>query len=328
MSLEKIANQMVQSGKGILAADESTPTCKKRFDSINLESNALTRNQYRDMLFNSPELENYISGIILFDETFTQKDLSSGQLYPEFLSSKNILPGIKVDLGLTSLDSAKQEQRTIGLEDLYDRSSFYFSRGAKFSKWRSVFHITNDLPSDQCIQKNSEDLAEYALICQSIGLVPIVEPEVLMDGNHSIQKSYDVTSKVLNLVFESLSSKSINFEGMILKPNMVLSGYECSSQSSIEEVAELTLQCLKNNVPSSVPGIAFLSGGQSEDLATRHLNQMNLSKNPWKLTFSYGRALQTSALNTWKGQSSNITPGQKAFLNRAKANSLASQGLL
>lgn len=328
MSLEKIANQMVETGKGILAADESTPTCKKKFDSINLESNALTRNQYRDMLFNSPELENYISGIILFDETFRQKDLSSNQLYPDFLSSKNILPGIKVDLGLKYVDSAKLEQQTRGLEDLYDRASFYFSKGAKFSKWRSVFHINNNLPSDQCIKKNSEDLAEYALICQSIGLVPIVEPEVLMDGNHSIQKSYEVTSKVLNLVFESLSSKSINFEGMILKPNMVLSGYQCSSQSSIEQVAESTLQCLKNNVPSSVPGIAFLSGGQSEDLATRHLNLMNLSTNPWKLTFSYGRALQTSALNAWKGESSNIILGQKAFLNRAKANSLASQGLL
>jgi fructose-bisphosphate aldolase class I len=326
-NLIKTALKMVESGKGILAADESNPTCTKRFESLSIESTPTSRNDYRDLLFSSPDIEKYISGVILFHETFYQKDLSSQALYPEFLSRKNILPGIKVDLGLENFDGSSREQITKGLHDLEKRASQYYSDGARFAKWRAVYHIDESLPSQKSIDRNANDLADYASICQSSNLVPIVEPEVLMNGNHSIAKSYEVTSKVLHSVFEELSKRNIIFEAMILKPNMVLSGYN-NQQASIDEVAKWTVKCLKENVPSDVPGIAFLSGGQSDELATLHLNAMNQLQNPWKLTFSYGRALQSQALQIWSGNHKNILEAQKVFIERAKANSLASQGLL
>jgi len=326
-NLIKTALKMVENGKGILAADESNPTCTKRFESLSIESTPTSRNAYRDLLFSTPDIEKYISGVILFHETFYQKDLSSQALYPEFLSRKNILPGIKVDLGLENFDGSSREQITNGLHDLEKRASQYYIDGARFAKWRAVYHIDESLPSQKSIDRNANDLADYASICQSSNLVPIVEPEVLMNGNHSIAKSYEVTSKVLHSVFEELSKRNIIFEAMILKPNMVLSGYN-NQQASIDEVAKWTVKCLKENVPSDVPGIAFLSGGQSDELATLHLNAMNQLQNPWKLTFSYGRALQSQALQIWSGNHKNILEAQKVFIERAKANSLASQGLL
>jgi fructose-bisphosphate aldolase class I len=327
-NLIKTALKMVESGKGILAADESNPTCTKRFESLSIESTPTSRNAYRDLLFSAPDIEKYISGVILFNETFYQKDLSSQAFYPEFLSRKNILPGIKVDSGLELLDVYTKEQATKGLHDLEKKALQYYIDGARFAKWRAVYHIDESLPSQKSIDRNANDLADYASICQSSNLVPIVEPEVLMNGNHSIAKSYEVTSKVLHSVFKELSKRNIIFEAMILKPNMVLSGYNNNQQASIDEVAKWTVKCLKENVPSDVPGIAFLSGGQSDELATLHLNAMNQLQNPWKLTFSYGRALQSQALQIWAGNQNNILEAQNAFLELAKANSSASQGLL
>ncbi|MFL2511301.1 MAG: class I fructose-bisphosphate aldolase [Candidatus Neomarinimicrobiota bacterium] len=320
--LHAVAHKMVEKGKGILAADESTPTCTKRFESISTESTAENRNIYRNMLFTAEKIEKYISGVILFDETFYQNELSSGLTFPEYLISKDILPGIKVDQGLE--DFGSNEKITKGLDGLSERLGKYYSLGARFAKWRAVITIGNDIPSDDCIMENAKVLAKYAQKCQQANLVPIVEPEVLMDGAHTINDSFDVTSRALNATFDQLVDHNVSLQGMILKPNMILSGYECSYQASIEEVAEKTINCLSANVPIEVPGIAFLSGGQPDEHATLHLNEMNKYDSDWSLTFSYGRALQQTALKAWSGKSENLKLAQETFIEKAKANSLAS----
>ena len=319
--LHAVAHRMVEKGKGILAADESTPTCQKRFESISTESTASSRNYYRNLLFTSKGIEKFISGVILFDETFHQSELKTGQKFPEYLSNLGILPGIKVDQGLE--DFADGEKLTKGLDGLSERLNNYYSHGARFAKWRAVINIGENIPSADCIEANANTLAKYALACQQSNLVPIVEPEVLMDGSHTIDQSFDATSKALNAVFDKLQKHNVSLQGIVLKPNMVLSGYDCSYQADIEEVAEKTINCLSANVPSEVPGIAFLSGGQSNELATLHLNEMNKYETDWNLTFSYGRALQQTALNAWSGKKENSDLAQEEFIKRAEANSLA-----
>ena len=320
--LHAVANKMIEKGKGILAADESTPTCIKRFEDIDTESTAHSRHVYRNMLMTSEDIEKYISGVILFDETFHQKELSSELTFPEYLTSKDILPGIKVDLGLE--DFGSNEKITKGLDELSERLSKYYALGARFAKWRAVLNIGENIPSNECILENAKVLAKYAKKCQQANIVPIVEPEVLMDGTHTIDNSFDATSRVLNATFDQLVEHNVSLQGIILKPNMILSGYQCSYQASIEEVAEKTISCLSANVPTEVPGIAFLSGGQPDDHATLHLNEMNKYETDWNLTFSYGRALQQDALKAWSGKSENIKLAQDVFIKRAKANSLAS----
>ena len=321
--LHVIAQQMVQKSKGILAADESTGTCTKRFEGLGIESTADSRCVYRSTLFTSPGLEKYISGVILYDETFRQNVYDTNTPIPHYLQSKDILPGIKVDTGAHPLEEGSNEKNTTGLDGLGERLGEYYALGARFAKWRSVITIGEGIPSEQCILANANGLAQYALLCQQNHLVPIVEPEVLMDGTHSIDISFDVTSNTLNTVFNALQENNIDLQGIILKPNMVLSGYDCEHQASIEEVAQRTLECLTNHVPSDVPGIAFLSGGQSDEHATLHLNEMNKSDTNWNLTFSYGRALQQPALKTWAGKEENTHATQAAILERAKANSSA-----
>ena len=273
------------------------------------------------MLFTSEDNEKYISGIILFDETFHQSELSSGMKFPKYLISKNILPGIKVDQGLE--DFSPYEKLTKGLDGLSKRLEKYYSLGAKFAKWRAVITPGDSIPTDDCILANAKSLAKYAKKCQQANLVPIVEPEVLMDGAHTIGESFDITSRTLNMVFDQLNEHDVDLQGIVLKPNMILSGYECSYQASIEEVAEKTVNCLSAHVPSEVPGVAFLSGGQSDEDATLHLNEMNKYETDWNLTFSYGRALQQSALKIWSGKKENTADAQEAFIEAAKANSLA-----
>lgn len=319
--LHAVALKMVEKGKGILAADESNPTCTKRFESINTNSTPENRNFYRNILFTSEDIEKYISGIILFDETFYQSELSSGMKFPEFLTSKNILPGIKVDQGLD--DFSPYEKLTKGLEGLSERLAKYYALGARFAKWRAVITPGDSIPTDDNILANAKNLAKYAKRCQQANLVPIVEPEVLMDGSHTIDESFDITSRTLNIVFDQLSEHNVSLQGIVLKPNMILSGYDCTYQASIEEVAEKTVNCLSAHVPLEVPGIAFLSGGQSDEDATLHLNEMNKYETDWNLTFSYGRALQQSALKAWSGKKENVADAQEVFIERAKANSLA-----
>ena len=320
--LHAVAHKIVEKGKGILAADESTPTCIKRFESIGTESTAESRNIYRNMLFTAEKIEKYISGVILFDETFHQKELSTGLTIPEYLTSKDILPGIKVDQGLE--DFGSNEKITKGLDGLSERLGKYYALGARFAKWRAVITIGNNIPSDDCIMKNAKILAKYAQKCQQANLVPIVEPEVLMNGAHTVDESFDVTSRALNATFDQLVEHNVNLQGIVLKPNMILSGYECSYQANIEEVAEKTMNCLSANVPIEVPGIAFLSGGQPDEHATLHLNEMNKYDSDWNLTFSYGRALQQTALKAWSGKAENLKLAQEVFIEKAKANSLAS----
>ena len=321
------ASKMVEKGKGILAADESNPTCGKRFESIGVDSTFENRNEYRDMLMSADGIENYISGVIMFDETFRQSTTCDNKInFPEFLSSKGIVPGIKVDKGAKELAGFENEKITEGLDGLRDRLKEYFEMGARFAKWRAVININDSIPSIGCILANTHALSRYASLCQENGLVPIVEPEVLMDGNHDINRCYDVTCQALDVLFDQLSYQNVMLEGIVLKPNMVISGLKCSQQASIEEVADLTVKCFKEYVPKEVGGIAFLSGGQSSDVATNHLNQMNkkYSDLPWNLTFSYGRALQQDALNSWLGK--DRKEGQKKLLKRAENNSLATMG--
>ena len=328
-SLPEIANAMVEKGRGILAADESTPTCKKRFDSIGVESIEANRNAYRDMLFTTPGMEEFVSGVILFDETLRQSTVKDGILFPEYLSNLNVIPGIKVDKGAHSLPGTEGEKVTEGLDGLGARLKEYYELGARFAKWRAVITIDESEPSGTCVAANAHALARYAALCQENGIVPIVEPEILMDGTHSIEDSFVVTEEVLHTVFYELYGQNVLLEGMILKPNMVLSGYKCSEQASVDEVAEMTVTVLKRCVPSAVPGIAFLSGGQSNENATAHLNAMNQilgNNSPWNLTYSYGRALQSPALDAWRGKEENVTAAQDAFYKRAKLNSLASKG--
>tara|TARA_B100001029_G_C15063933_1_gene461562 strand:- start:16164 stop:17174 length:1011 start_codon:yes stop_codon:yes gene_type:complete len=325
-TLEEIAEYIVSDGKGILAADESNPTCGKRFDSIGVESTESNRRDYREMLFRSSGMKDNIGGVILFDETLRQ-NAQDGTPLIELIKNQGALPGIKVDKGLAPLDSSPEETLTQGLDDLDERCKEYFTLGTKFTKWRAVIKISDNIPSDECIQANMESLAKYAKIVQDNNMVPMVEPEVLMDGNHSIQKCYEVTSKSLKTLFKSLKDEEVNIAGTILKPNMVTSGSTAEPQASIQEVAEMTLQCLKENVPSDLPGITFLSGGQSDVTATAHLDAMNkIGGFSWKLSFSYGRALQQPSLKAWLGKEENVLQAQEALSHRALMNKLAANG--
>jgi len=325
-TLSATAKALVAPGKGILAADESSGTIKKRFDSISVDSTETNRRDYREMLFTAKDVGNYISGVILFDETIRQ-DAADGTSLVKLLEGQGIIPGIKVDLGAKPLAGADGETVTEGLDGLRDRLAEYHSLGARFAKWRATYTITDSLPSAYCIDVNAHALARYAALCQEAGIVPIVEPEVLMDGEHTIQRSFDVTSAVLDALYEALFLQRVRLDGTLLKPNMVLSGYSCSQQASVEEVAEASVRCFRATVPAAVPGIVFLSGGQSDELATAHLNAMNqLASLPWELSFSYGRALQAPALKAWKGETANLDAGRNAFLHRAKLNSAARSG--
>lgn len=330
--LEDIAAAMVQPGQGILAADESTGTIKKRLDSINVESTEDTRRDYREMLFRAKDaMENAISGVILYDETLRQK-AKDGTPLVDVIRSANAVPGIKVDTGAKSLagPTSDIEKVTEGLDGLRERLAEYHGLGARFAKWRAVITIADGLPTWNCIKANAHGLARYAALCQEAGIVPIVEPEVLMDGEHSthdIDRCQEVTEWALRAVFRELADARVNLEGMVLKPNMVIAGQKCPNQASAAEVAERTVATLKATVPSAVPGIAFLSGGQSDAAATEHLSLMNQGADlPWALTFSYGRALQAAALKAWGGRDENVAAGQRAFTHRAKMNGLAARG--
>ncbi|WP_394693701.1 class I fructose-bisphosphate aldolase [Hyphobacterium sp.] len=327
--LNEIANQMVAHGKGILAADESTGTIKKRFDTIGLTSTEDSRRDWREMLFRTqPAMNEYISGVILYDETLRQK-AADGTPLAKLISDAGAVPGIKVDLGAKDLAGAPGEKITEGLDGLRDRLNEYYELGARFAKWRAVIEMGRDgddsIPSPYCVDVNMHALARYAALCQEAGIVPIVEPEVLMDGDHTIERCYEVTEYALKKLFDELYAQGVQLEGIILKPNMIIAGKKCPEQASVEDVADLTVQCLSNCVPSAVPGIAFLSGGQSDEEATAHLNAMNAAYDlPWALTFSYGRALQAAPLKAWNGKDAEA--GQKAFNHRARMNGLASIG--
>ncbi|MDA9904456.1 fructose-bisphosphate aldolase class I [Hyphomicrobiales bacterium] len=326
-NINEIAKQMVADGKGILAADESSGTIKKRFDGINVDSSEENRMNYRRILFESKEaMGSYISGVILFDETIRQSN-SAGEKLVDIIKKSGALPGIKVDMGAKSLAKMQDETVTEGLDGLRERLQEYSELGAKFAKWRAVISISEKNPSHLCIDANAHALARYAALCQESEIVPIVEPEVLMDGSHSIQKCYDVTKKTLLKVFDNLLLHNVDLKGICLKPNMIIGGSENSQRSTSKEIAQMTVDCFKECVPEEVPGIVFLSGGQSEIEATENLNEINKIENtPWKLSFSYGRALQSSALKAWQGKLENEDLCSKAFTHRAKMNSLASKG--
>lgn len=318
---------MMAPGKGILAADESSPTIGKRFAALNIESTEDNRRDYRELLCGTPGISQFVSGVILYEETLRQQT-KSGVPFPKFLENVGILPGIKVDQGVEPLAGSPDEKITKGLEGLPTRLAEFATLGAKFTKWRAVITIIGDqFPSDACTNENAKRLAQYALDAQNAGLVPIVEPEVLLDGNHSLARCEAVTLKTLKAVFASLEEKGVQLEGMILKPNMVLAGKECPAQPSVREVAEATLRVLKAAVPANVGGVAFLSGGQDDIAATARLNEMNvIGNNPWPVTFSYSRALQNQPLKIWNGKPENAAAAQKEFFRRAKLNSLARQG--
>ena len=325
-TLEEIANYIVSDGKGILAADESSGTIEKRFKSINVESTEDNRRKYREMLFRSPVMAEAIGGVILFDETLRQKS-SDGDYLRNVILDHGSLPGIKVDQGVKELEGGSDEKITTGLDGLHERCQEYEKLGAKFTKWRAVINVSDEIPSNNCISENMNALAEYALIAQQNNMVPIVEPEVIMDGSHSVERCHEVTNQTLLVLFEMLDKKNVNIKGTLLKPNMVVSGTENNYQAPIEEVAEKTLQCLKSSVPDELPGIVFLSGGQSDLDATAHLDAMNkIGGFKWKLSFSYGRALQQAALKTWAGKDGNLEAAQKAFSHRAVMNMKAAQG--
>ena len=327
-NINEIATQMVTPGKGILAADESSGTIKKRFDSINVESTEENRMNYRRILFETKEaMQNYISGVILFDETLRQSN-KDGKKLVDIINDAGSLPGIKVDMGAKELAFMSGETVTEGLDGLRERLEEYSNLGAKFAKWRAVIAISDKIPSSLCIDANSHALARYSALCQEAGIVPIVEPEVLMDGSHTIERCYEVTKDTLTKVFEELTEHKVDLKGICLKPNMVIDGKECSKKSSSEEIAKMTINCFKETVPSEVPGIVFLSGGQSEIEATENLNEINkIEGTPWNLSFSYGRALQASALKAWQGNHENEETCSKAFAHRAKMNSLATKGM-
>ena len=324
--LNKVAQAMVASGKGILAADESSGTIKKRFDAIGVESTEDMRRDYREMLFRSAEGMKHISGVILYDETIWQK-AKDGTPLVELIRKAGAIPGIKVDEGTKPLPECPGEVVTVGLDKLADRLPKYYEQGARFAKWRAVIDIGAGIPSYTCILANAHALARYAALCQAAQIVPIVEPEVLMDGDHNIDRCVDVTTWALKETFQQLFYNRVALEGMVLKPNMAIAGKKCAKRASVEEVAEKTVKMLKECVPGAVPGIAFLSGGQSDEEATAHLDAMNKIGNlPWKLTFSYGRALQHAPQTTWKGKSENVAAAQRAFSHRAKMNGLAALG--
>jgi fructose-bisphosphate aldolase class I len=325
--LHETAEALVAESKGILAADESGGTIKKRFDTIGLESTEENRRAYRDLLFTTPGAEEYISGVILFDETIRQSS-SDGTPFPKLLASKGVIPGIKVDQGAKPLAHAEGETITEGLDGLRERLAEYHGLGARFAKWRATYSITDTLPSDYCIWTNAHALARYAALCQEAGIVPIVEPEVLMDGTHTIERAYHVTSRVLDALYTELFDQRVDIFGTLLKPNMVLSGYDGSNRAGVDEVADWTLKCFYKHVPAAVPGIVFLSGGQSDEDATAHLNAMSArGPHPWALSFSYGRALQAPAIKAWGGKPENVEAAQRAYYHRAKMNSAARSGL-
>ena len=325
-NIEEIANYIVSDGKGILAADESNPTCGKRFDSIGVESTEENRRDYREMLFRSKGIKGNIGGVILFDETIRQSS-DDGTLLRDIISNQGALPGIKVDKGLQPIDGCPGETVTVGLDGLNERLNEYSSMGAKFTKWRAVINIGDGIPTDKCIDANMEALADYAKCAQDNGMVPIVEPEVLMDGDHSIEECYAASVRSLKSLFTHLNNKDVNIKGTLLKPNMVTSGKGSSNQAGIDEVAKKTLDCLISNVPKELPGITFLSGGQSDVMATAHLDAMNkIGGFSWKLSFSYGRALQAPALKAWGGKAENIFISQDELSHRSEMNKLASLG--
>src|SRR5688572_7994137 len=324
--LNKVALAMTAPGKGILAADESSGTIKKRFDAISVESTEDTRRDYREMLFRSSEGMKHISGVILYDETIWQK-AKDGTPLVEIIKKAGSLPGIKVDEGTTPLPNCPGELVTIGLDKLADRLPKYYEQGARFAKWRGVIDIGPGIPSYTAIHTNAHALARYAALCQQAQIVPIVEPEVLMDGDHDIDRCYEVTEFVLKETFQQLYYQKVALEGMVLKPNMAIAGKKSTKKSGVAEVAEKTVKLLKACVPGAVPGIAFLSGGQSDEEATAHLDAMNkIGGLPWKLTFSYGRALQAAPQKAWSGKSENVAAAQRAFTHRAAMNGLASKG--
>jgi fructose-bisphosphate aldolase class I len=325
-TLEATARALVADGKGILAADESDSTIKKRFDSIGLESTEENRRAYRDMLFTTPGVEEYISGVILFDETIRQS-ASDGTPFPQLLESRGVIPGIKVDAGAKPLALTDGETITEGLDGMRSRLEEYRSLGARFAKWRATYSIGGGKPSEYCVWTNAHALARYAALCQEAGIVPIVEPEVLQDGTHTLEESAVATGRVLQAVYTELHDQRVEYRGTLLKPNMVLSGYSASDRAGAQEVAERTLEVFYKHVPAAVPGIVFLSGGQTDEDATAHLNAMNaMGPHPWQLSFSYGRALQAPSLKAWGGRTENVEAGQRAYYHRAKMNSAARTG--
>src|ERR671924_1285570 len=324
--LESTARALVAEHKGILAADESDGTIKKRFDSIGVESTEENRRAYRDLLFTTEGVEEYISGVILFDETIRQSS-RDGTPFPKLLERRGIIPGIKVDKGAKPLANATGETITEGLDGLRGRLEEYRELGARFTKWRATYSIGDGTPSEYCIWTNAHALARFAALSQEAGLVPIVEPEVLMDGDHTIERSFEITSRTLHAVFTELRDQRVQPEGILLKPNMVLSGYDCPEQASHEEAAHETLRCFRRHIPAAVPGIVFLSGGQSDEDATANLNAINArGPHPWELSFSYGRALQAPALKAWGGKEENVQAAQQAYYHRARLNGAARSG--
>jgi fructose-bisphosphate aldolase class I len=325
--LHETARALVAEGKGILAADESDGTIKKRFDSIGIESTEANRRAYRDLLFTTEGVEEYISGVILFDETIRQSGHDSTP-FPKLLEARGVIPGIKVDKGAQPLALARDETVTEGLDGLRARLEEYRGLGARFAKWRATYSIDADRPSEYCVWTNAHALARYAALCQEAGIVPIVEPEVLQDGTHTLEQSARATGRALQALYTELHDQRVDYRGTLLKPNMVLSGYDASDRAGVDEVAEATLEILYKHVPAGVPGIVFLSGGQTDEDATAHLNAMNKrGPHPWQLSFSYGRALQAPALKAWVGKPENVAAAQRAYYHRAKMNGAARTGI-
>jgi fructose-bisphosphate aldolase class I len=326
-SLETVAKALVADGKGILAADETVGTLTRRFEKLNIPSTAESRRDYREMLFTAPGTADLISGVIMYDETIRQRG-SSGMSLPDILRREGIVPGIKVDTGAKSLAGSESETVTEGLDGLRDRLQDYRAMGARFAKWRAVIRVTDRLPSRTCVSVNAHALGRYAALSQEQEIVPIVEPEVLMEGDHTIERCDEVTGQVLHAVFNALYEQKVLLEGMLLKPNMIVSGNACPMQAPVTEVADATIQCLLRHVPAAVPGVVFLSGGQSDVTATAHLNEINTRAGaaPWKISFSYGRALQDLALATWLGNKNNNRAAQHAYYHRARCNAAASLG--
>jgi fructose-bisphosphate aldolase, class I len=326
--LQATAKALVASGKGILAMDESNNTCNKRFEALNIPTTEERRQTYRELILTTPNLSAVISGAILYDETIRQST-KAGVLFTEVMQNARLLIGIKVDGGPSDLAGCPREKVTEGLDHLRQRIAEYYKLGARFAKWRAVITIGEDIPSAACIEANSHALARYAALCQEGGLVPIVEPEVLIDGTHTLERCYQVTDEVLQATFNELRLLNVALDQMILKPSMVISGTSCPIQSTVDQVADMTIQCLLDNVPASVPGIAFLSGGQTNEQASAHLNAMNAkygARCPWRVTFSYARAIQQSALECWAGNDANIQEAQRILCRRASLNSAASSG--
>jgi fructose-bisphosphate aldolase, class I len=324
--LSKTAAAMVAKGKGVLAADESSGTCEKRFKSVGVECTEESRRTYRNLLFSAQGVEQHLSGVILFDETARQK-ANDGSLIPQYLAKKGIIPGIKVDKGVANIPFTREEKVTEGLDGLQKRMKEYFDLGCRFAKWRAVITIGADIPTHTCLYANAHALARYAAICQEASIVPMIEPEVLLDGSHSVERSEEVHEATLRATYAAMAAYNVSLEHLILKTSMVVSGKENPRQAGVDEVAERTVRVLKRTVPAAQPGIVFLSGGQSDEAATAHLNAMAAMKGlPWPLTFSYSRALQNPALKTWRGQAGNVAAAQKAFAHRAHMNGLAAQG--